>query len=382
MYAVRDTLLDNSGLSLSYAIKFLIVDDTGKVISDKFLGYEPTGSDSYFPDHLSEYLYKLPAPDFYGARILFEDSIFKGQDSRLMLLDSNLNMYDTVDCSDARPFMKSVPGKMRVSFMGISTTFFCLPTGSLCCYSVGGYADSVQRDSIYNFYALAKGSLRPGYNATSIYFPPKSNDGDHFHCATGFPCALYNAFDNCIYSFSSTESYFVPMYYCMNGQPNLGQLVCVDTNLQEQWVKYVHAKPGYCVQTFGVYQPQGKPGVIISGNVFKLDEPGDRSQWDCFIYYVDSSTQLGLNDPKSPLIISNAFSLYPNPAQSEVVIANARGGSFNYVVTDAAGRAIMRGQGSGSKTMLQVASLASGIYYIRIIEATTRQSFGLKFLKE
>lgn len=382
MYIARDTLLDNSGFNVSGAAKVLIIDDTGKVLSDKFLGYEPIGTGTYFPDHFSEYLYKLPPPDFFGARVSFQDSIFEGQGPKLMLLDSNLDMYDTVDCPDARPFERAMPGKKNVSFMGLATTFFCLPSGSLCCYSIGEYTDSLHRDSTYDYYALAKGSLRPGYNATALYFPPKANGGDHFHSASeAFPGALYNAFDNLIYSFSATEAYPAPPYYCMNGQPNLGQLVCVDTNLQEQWVKYVHAKPGYCVQTFGVYQPQGRPGVIISGRIFKLDAPGSDSLWEDFIYYVDSTTQLGLHDPDNPLVITNQFSLYPNPAQSELVIENALGSAYEYVVMSMTGSVVARGKGHGTKTMLHVASLASGIYNIHMFEASTKRVFTLRFLR-
>lgn len=383
MYVVRDTLLDNSGFSISYATKVLMVDDTGKVISDKFLGYEPTGTDTYFPDHGADYICKLPQPDYYGTRVLFQDSIFAGPVQRMMLLDSNLNMYDTVDCQDARPFEQPMPGKSRISFMGISTTFFCLPSGSLCCYSIGEYYDSLYRDSTYDYYALAKGSLRPGYNATALYFPPKANGGDHFHSASeAFPSALYNSTDNRIYSFSATETYPAPPYYCMNGQPNLGQLACVDTNLQEQWVKYVHAKPGYCVQTFGVYQPQDKPGVIISGRVFKLDAPGNDSLWENFIYYVDSNTtNLGVNEPNNPLVITNQFSLYPNPVQSELTIENILGSAYEYAVTSMAGSVVARGTASGTKTRLNVASLASGLYHIRIFDTKTKQVYTLRFLR-
>ncbi|MBS1629317.1 MAG: hypothetical protein JST27_04580, partial [Bacteroidetes bacterium] len=231
MYVVRDTLLDNSLFNVSAATKVLIVDDTGKVIGDKFLGYEPTGTGTYFPNHFCEYLYKVPPPNYFCVRVGFQDSIFAGQLPKLLLLDSNLNMYDTVDCPDARPFEQPMPGKKNIVFMGLATTFFPLPTGSLCSYSMGEYTDSLHRDSTYDYYALAKGSLRPGYNPAALYFPPKANAGDYFHSAgLSFPSALYNSFDNRIYSFSATETYPVPPFqYCMNGQPNLGQLVCVDT---------------------------------------------------------------------------------------------------------------------------------------------------------
>ncbi|MBS1629961.1 MAG: T9SS type A sorting domain-containing protein, partial [Bacteroidetes bacterium] len=83
----------------------------------------------------------------------------------------------------------------------------------------------------------------------------------------------------------------------------------------------------------------------------------------------------------SPLVIANQFSLYPNPASSELVIENVLGSAYEYAVTDMAGSVVERGTAQGIKTRLNVAQLASGIYNIRIFDTKTKQACTLRFLR-
>ncbi|MBS1630380.1 MAG: hypothetical protein JST27_10010, partial [Bacteroidetes bacterium] len=226
-YTVSDTIT-NISTPNSSAEKLLIVDDTGKVIEDKFLGFEPTGVGSTFPNHSSGFMGRING-GFFVSRVLFQDSIFSSQGFKLIVVDTNLNLIDTADSPTLTPVDNSVSRKIDAAFMQLSSIFFSLPSGTIACYSSGAYSDSVT-DSIYRYYALAKGSLHPGYHITTLYFPPKASGQDYEHSAhEGFPGALYNPSDNRIYSFSATETRQFFPEYCMNGQPNLGQLVCVDT---------------------------------------------------------------------------------------------------------------------------------------------------------
>ncbi len=89
-----------------------------------------------------------------------------------------------------------------------------------------------------------------------------------------------------------------------------------------------------------------------------------------------------MDDPKNPLVITDQFSLYPNPAQSELVIQNALGTAYEYVVTSMAGSVVARGKADGTTTTLHVASLASGIYNIRIFEPGSKRVSTLRFLHQ
>jgi hypothetical protein len=45
------------------------------------------------------------------------------------------------------------------------------------------------------------------------------------------------------------------------------------------------------------------------------------------------------------------------------------------------GSVVARGKGHGTKTMLHVASLASGIYNIRVFDASSKRAFTLRFVR-
>lgn len=378
-YTVRDTFVITGANANAIADKVLTVDDTGNMVSDKFIGYEPKPIGQLFYDHASfGKLYKTPHNN-YSVLTYFDDSVFANQRYYLFLLDSNLSVKDTFYQPHYIDFGASVPGKKRSELEANKIDLMYLPTGSLIRYSLGFYQDSSGSNAIYSYYAVAKGMAATRYIPTKLYFPPQSDTDDYAHNSNyGMPAANYNSHDNYIYAFSSTKSNASSFNYCVNGLGNAGQIICIDTNLTEKWVKYMFPNPGYCIQSLAVTKPDGRKGTLISGRAFNLAAPNNRGFWKPFIYYVDSATRLSTNDPELPISISSPFTLYPNPARNLVTIENITGDQYKYAIVNAIGQVIKTGATDTRKNEVDVSLLGSGAYLLTIT-TNSGKKFSLKF---
>ena len=363
-YDVRDTLEDVFYNPQSSATKLLTVDDTGAIVHSKFLGWEPVSDVTNFPIHAStDDLYRL-SDNQYFAKVDFQDSLFHGQLYSLLELDSNLDLVDTFDFP-INYYGANPPGKLVYGLGSLQEGLIFLPTGSLI-RSAGGIYKDRSTNVDYRYYGLGKGDPSTGYRSSKIYFPPVTDTDDYWHSGDlGYYGANYNKYDNLVYSFTSTKS-DNDFGYCFNDEDNLGQLAAVDTNLNEQWVKYLRPSPGYCVQTFCIAVPDNRKGVIISGVTFKLAGRNENTPLEPFIYYVDRSTRLGVDEPKSHFIISDQFSLFPNPATDAITIQNVLGSRYDYTVYNALGQRLISGTAQGAKNTIDVQSLPAGVYGINI----------------
>jgi hypothetical protein len=125
----------------------------------------------------------------------------------------------------------------------------------------------------------------------------------------------------------------------------------------------------------------GRNGVIVTGWEANLADPNNQSLFRPFIYFVDSNTSLGVNNPESPVMITDQFTLYPNPATAQVFIENVLGTGYSYSIINSTGKAIASGKGQGIKTNVAVGNFPPGVYLVRI-QSAGNKSFSLRFLKE
>jgi hypothetical protein len=379
-YAVRDTFITDGLITKANAEKVLAVDDTGKLLSDQFLAYEPQALGPIFQDHdVIDGIQAVPGGN-WSAMVDFKDSFLAGKMYTLLMLDSNFHISDTFSHPGDIEY-GPMPGKSRAQLTTYRVNLFYLPTGSLIRSSLGFFVDSAD-NMWYGYYAIGKGDAATRYVPDQIYFPPKSDSIDHSHNSNyGISGATYSRYDNSIYAFTSTGSDAPNFRYCVDGFPNAGQIVCIDTNLHQRWFKCLRPKAGYCIQSLSVVPPDGRKGILITGRAFRISDPNNASYWEPFIYYVDSSTRLGINDPRSPITISDHFAIYPNPASTTLTIDNMVGDRFDYSITNALGQVVASGNSADTKTLLSVASYASGVYMLRL---RTAGGYGadLKFIRQ
>jgi hypothetical protein len=87
---------------------------------------------------------------------------------------------------------------------------------------------------------------------------------------------------------------------CGAGHLNLGQFTCLDTSLNERWIRYVCPHPGYCIRSLSIFQPDQRSGAHVTGFQTNSATPNDRSLWPPFIYHIDSSTKKSIKRKKLP----------------------------------------------------------------------------------
>jgi len=353
-----------------WAERLIKVNDTGKVLADEFLGKEPKGIDSEYPWSVNRKMCKV-GNDEYGA-IVLNERVFQ-QEFSLLILDSALHTVRTY-------------GHPWIGYP--ASAYFFLPGGALINTVYANVTDS-NYQKFYNLNVLTKAEPSAGYQFNKQYNAPALDTGDDSHAVAAEGCvsayffgcmvynpSVYNNYDNRIYTFSSTRSNHAPSF-CLNGKPNLGQIVALDTNLSEKWVRYVRPRPNHCIASSSVAATDGRNGVLVSGWEYDLANSSDRRP---FIYLIDSSTSLGVANPESPIIITGQFSVYPNPAKDHIVIENVLGTSYTYSIINSLGQNVASGKGQGLNTNVDLERLPFGLY-VAVIVAADGQRFSLKFLK-
>lgn len=372
---------DTAFLSSAPAAKLLIIDNAGTIISDKFLGWEPEGKGTRFPSHQCLSEIQVGPNKNYSVLGFYFDSLFYGVPFSLINLDSNFDLTSVSEYPEyytgtpSQP-MTSSNGKTNIYFGGDGEGFILLPSGGFVRSSGTSYRDD-STGIYYSTNGLGKTegpiNCRPGY----IYMAPRVDGSDKSHTTMySISKLVYNSWDNRIYSFSSTNSQ--ASFYCIDGISNFGQVVSVDTNLNESWVKYIRPRPGFCIRSSTIVAPDRRGGVLISGWEFDITDRGNPKSEKPFIYYVDSNTQLSANEPNSPLIISDQFSVYPNPALSHLTIENIPGTSFQYILINALGQTVQTGALTGKKSVVDLSACPGGLYLLNLYDGNKKiQSFKL-----
>ena len=76
------------------------------------------------------------------------------------------------------------------------------------------------------------------------------------------------------------------------------------------------------------------------------------------------------------------YSLSPNPATNTIDITSDNAGSKNIIVTNAIGQKVITSTASGTQIPVNIAGLASGVYYMSISENGSSHFNTLKFIKQ
>jgi hypothetical protein len=63
---------------------------------------------------------------------------------------------------------------------------------------------------------------------------------------------------------------------------------------------------------------------------------------------------------------ANGISVYPNPASYELTIECRNGAAKSYEIYDLTGRAVIRGTSEKDQTLVDISSLARGLYYVKV----------------
>jgi hypothetical protein len=152
---------------------------------------------------------------------------------------------------------------------------------------------------------------------------------------------------------------------------NFIQVVCVDTNLNLKWRKFISAGAGLCARTFRIIAPDGRPGALISGNRVGFPDYTDTTKLSNFLYYVDSTgTPVGIGNNETPLL-RDQITLYPNPAQNEITVDDVFGGITAVQVYNAQGQLIKEAHSvTGQRqAKMNLQGLAQGLLLIRVTTA-------------
>lgn len=124
---------------------------------------------------------------------------------------------------------------------------------------------------------------------------------------------------------------------------------------------------GNCIDfATGTYYYSGAPDLLIGVNIATGDTTAIHATGQGTFLFVQCFSQCPCSAVAIEEAASFAFSVYPNPA-NEVLIAECGSGVCNewLIVTDAAGREVIRTQLSGSRTIISVEQLAPGVYFWR-----------------
>jgi hypothetical protein len=123
-------------------------------------------------------------------------------------------------------------------------------------------------------------------------------------------------------------------------------------------------------QTGATYQWVECPAFTpVSGATAQSYSPGNNNTYAVIVTYQGCSdtsacySLLPIN--VAHVALNSEFNIYPNPAHNEVYIESAitKG---DYVITDQLGKIVLNGSLTGNKTTIPVASLASGLYFLKI----------------
>jgi hypothetical protein len=375
-YDVRDTFITDPTSSL--ASKYLIVDDTGKVLANDFLGWEPLGSDPYFADHFTNGDIYRHYNGQYVVKGIYQDSVAAGR-PLLFVLDSSFQLQATFDYSYDETIAAQPAGKHISSYGNLRETFIFLPTGNMVSAAAAVHTNT-NDPQLYSYYAVAKGNRTDDYKPTQFYLPAQSGAKDFMHNGTlNFYPVVYNKQDNRLYLYSATESEH-PNNFCINGKENAGQISALDTSLNEKWVKYVRPRIGSCIKSFCIAPSDNRAGFLISGIEFSLADSENEMLQRPFIYHVDSLTSLGTEDPNTPVLITDRFYAYPNPATEYIFINNALSEPFSYSISAMNGQIVATGNAGGEVIKVPVSQLNPGVYTIAV-HAKSGQGYQLKFSK-
>ena len=96
-----------------------------------------------------------------------------------------------------------------------------------------------------------------------------------------------------------------------------------------------------------------------------------------YVNVIGPSSSANINHISAPPL---TWSLYPNPANNEIVIHQSVPSTNNLIITDIAGREIYKQQITGIDNLLDISKWSNGVYFYQIINS--KQTVNGRFVKE
>ena len=100
---------------------------------------------------------------------------------------------------------------------------------------------------------------------------------------------------------------------------NYLQVMCLDTNLNLKWKKYIKVGNNMCARVTYLTSCDKRPGVLIAGSSFNSTDPQNSNLNIDFIYRLDSNIVANVN-PNALTGITDRIIVLPNPAKEMITV--------------------------------------------------------------
>ncbi|HEX8503849.1 MAG TPA: T9SS type A sorting domain-containing protein, partial [Hymenobacter sp.] len=122
-------------------------------------------------------------------------------------------------------------------------------------------------------------------------------------------------------------------------------------------------------------QPSETFRLAVNGQVVSVAV--DPDQW-----VLDLPTTPPVRDNTLPIVELGRLLIYPNPCRETLRLAGVPAGSRTAIVVDATGRVALKQAITDAHPQLSTASLAPGLYYLRLLKASGESVGHGQFVRE
>lgn len=329
--------------------RYLLIDVAGNLVADSVAGIAPNPS-GLVSHRINEII------SMKNGKVLITGTgiIDKGKGARsFVITDTSLHPLDTF-------YFKPSPLFGSGGYQGYFAqppNFQPLPTGSLIAardYSITNGPTTGFRSAVIKLKAINRYAVD-----TIVVFPIESNtDGSH-RSSPSIRNLVYQEIDNRVYYTSATGQN--SLSGGCNGYSNFVQVMCLDTNLRQKWIKYLTPAENSCASVTVVTKSDGRPGIDVAGAYSDATVPSDTSRQGYFIYHIDSTGSLEVENG-APLVFRDRIRLYPNPTDDFLVVDDLLSKAKSIAVYDMQGKLLFKVSASPKQTTIRISELVPGNY--------------------
>ena len=331
--------------------KFIQLDMAGNIVKEDSIGQPDVSPQN--PYHMVREINSYPGNKYLvsGINLYNVPNVFM----MFYLADSAMNMIDTFAL---KPSSFYNPPDNSGYFTGYPN-MVALPTGSII--GSGAYAHGPAGQTHTGLIKCSPGN-RFAINKLVSFKGIDALDGMH----SGSPSIhnlVYSKHDNRIYYADVTHSY--PAGPCIADE-NYVQVICLDTNLNVNWKKYILVGQNACARVGFVEECDKRPGVLIAGGSSNTTDWLNPALMIDFLYHLDSTVVAGVEDPSGTSLLDR-LSVYPNPAKKFIRIKdifNEPGEAYLYNLQ---GSLVERYTYSTTLDELPLDEDLHGLYLLRVV---------------
>jgi hypothetical protein len=230
-----------------------------------------------------------------------------------------------------------------------------------------------------NYLLIRKHTISTRYGIDKFVVSGPVDNTDTAHESSWMPVSVvYNPHDHTIYYASTTHHIFLAGC-AANSDKGYLEVISLDTNLNIRWKKYFKTH-STCSTVMGINSPYGRPGAIITGYDFFLEN--DRPLYD-WTYYINDATlsdtlPLAITEPG---LLKNNFKVYPNPANDIIQISAENSLLKSVTICDIAGRVLLTKALSKQEESIDIGHFGKGMYLLKC-EDKDGHVFVSKVMKE